>query len=186
MGKSETGRMFREENIRIFDADAAVHQLMAKGGGAVEKIAAAFPGTRTDGAIDRKILGEKVFGDDAALKKLESLLHPMVGVLRADFVKQAEKDNQKMVVFDVPLLFETGGEDNCDYIVVVSAPSDVQRVRVLARPGMTEERLASILEKQMPDGEKRARADFIVETDKGLEGAAQQVRDIIRAIEAKN
>lgn len=186
MGKSETSRMFRENGVRIFDADAAVHQLMATGGAAVEKIETAFPGVKNqEGAIDRTELGKRVFGEEGELKKLEALLHPMVGEMRTDFVRAAEEDRQKMVVFDIPLLFETGGQENCDYVVVVSAPAEVQRTRVLERDGMTEERFLAILEKQTPDEQKRAQADFIVETDKGLDHAQHQVRDIIRTIEEK-
>lgn len=183
MGKSETARMFARAGVPVFDSDAAVHDLMAPGGAAVAPVVRAFPGVDGQDGIDRKKLGARVFGDREKLERLESILHPLVAERRQAFFEAAQKDGHAMVVADVPLLFETGGEQACDYTVVVSAAPEVQRARVLARPGMTPDRLAAILEKQMPDGEKRRRADFVVQTDRGFDYAEQQVRDIIRKIE---
>lgn len=185
MGKSETAKMFQRAHVPVFDSDAAVHELMAKGGAAVDRVNKAFPGVKGDDGIDRNMLGTKVFGNPKALKKLEDILHPMVSDMRQDFFSKANEENQDMVLLDVPLLFETGGEKLCDYTVVVSAPAEVQRQRVLSRPGMTEEKLDHILAKQMPDHEKRQYADFIVYTDKGLEDVEDQVRNIIKTIRTK-
>ncbi len=182
MGKSETAKMFRALDVPVFDADATVHMLQGKDGPALPAIEAAFPGTVTDGVLDRQKLGAQVFVNSDSLKKLEAIIHPMVGAARADFMKSAQDSGKKLVVVDVPLLFETGGNNFCDKTVVVSAPEDVQRERVLARPGMTEEKFEDILQKQMPDAEKRAKADYIVETDKGLDFARDKVKDIIADI----
>jgi len=182
MGKSETAKMFRALGVPVFDADATVHALQSKDGPALPAIEAAFPGTVTDGVLDRQKLGAQVFVNSDSLKKLEAIIHPMVGAARADFMKSAQDSGKKLVVVDVPLLFETGGNNFCDKTVVVSAPEDVQRERVLARPGMTEEKFEDILQKQMPDAEKRAKADYIVETDKGLDFARDKVKDIIADI----
>jgi len=183
MGKSETARMFRRLGVPVFDSDAAVHQLMAPNGAAIAPITDEFGDVLAeDGSIDRAKLGAVVFGDGAALKKLESILHPMVSSLRQQFLQQQTRYRTPIVVFDVPLLFETGGEKYCHYTVVVSAPDFVQRSRVLARPGMTEERLAAILAKQMPDREKRNRADFIIQSGNGKAYAFQQVRSLINEV----
>lgn len=184
MGKSETAKMFARAGVPVFDSDAAVHKLMAKGGAAVARVGAAFPGVAGEDGVDRNLLGARVFGDEAALKRLEGILHPMVSDLRREFFSQAYDQGREMVVLDVPLLFETGGEALCDYTVVVSAPAAVQRQRVLSRPGMTAEKFGNILAKQMTDHEKRARADFIVQTERGLRYAEGQVRDIIAAIKS--
>jgi len=182
MGKSETAKMFGQENIPIFDSDGAVHILMGKDGAATQKIAAAFPGVMGPCGIDRQKLGSRVFGHGAALKKLEAILHPMVTEMRQKFFQKATDQGADMAVMDVPLLFETGAEAICDYTVVVSAPAEIQRARVLARPNMTVKKFEHILSQQMPDGEKRQRADFIVLSDQGKEKAKAQVRQIIRQI----
>jgi dephospho-CoA kinase len=185
MGKSTTAAMFRQAGIPVYDADAAVGQLYLAGGAAVEPLEAAFPGVTRDGAVDREALRQRVLGDDAAMAKLNSVVHPLLGKDRAAFYLDAEALGADMVVLDIPLLFETGGERNMDVVVVVSAPADVQRARVLARPGMSPERLDAILSRQMPDADKRARADFVVDTGRGLEAAEAQVRDIISALKRR-
>lgn len=181
MGKSETAKMFERAHVPVFDSDGAVHSLMAKDGAAVSRVEKAFPGVKGPDGIDRKLLGSKVFGDGAALKKLEAILHPMVSDLRQEFFEQAQ--GHDMVVMDIPLLFETGAD--CDYTVVVSAPLAVQRQRVLSRPDMTAEKFENILSKQMPDREKRQRADFIVQSDRGIRYAEGQVQQIIEKIRAE-
>ncbi len=182
MGKSETAGMFRAEGIPVFDADAAVHALQAKGGKALPSIEAAFPGVIEDGILNRGRLGEIVFADSAARQLLEAIIHPMVAEERAAFFKEAEKSGTPFVVLDVPLLFETSGDKACQHVVVVSAPANVQRERVLAREGMTKEKFEHILSQQMPDAEKRAKADFVVDTSQGFKHAREQVRAIIKEI----
>lgn len=179
MGKSETAKMFRALGVPVFDADAAVHELQVKNGPAIPAIAAEFPGVINDGELDRDALGKIVFADPAAKTKLEAIIHPMVAEKRVAFFEEATADGHSFVVLDVPLLFETGGNKACDKVVVVSAPADVQRERVLARPGMTPEKFENILARQTPDAEKRAGADYIVETDKGLDYAREQVAQIV-------
>jgi len=174
--------MFSDLGCPVFDADAAVHKLYAKGGRAVPLIRAVFPDAVTDGAVNRKRLGDHMRADPLNLKVLESFIHPWVGDMRAEFLAQAKADSAKAVVFDIPLLFETGGDAKVDAAVVVTAPAAVQRQRVMARPGMTEALFKMILSKQMPDAEKRKRADYIVDTDKGLDAARAQVTDILRKI----
>lgn len=182
MGKSTTAQMFADLGCPVFDADAAVHQLYAKGGRAVPLIRAVFPDAILDGAVDRKRLGDHMRADPLNLKVLESFIHPWVGELRAAFLAKAKSEKVKAVIFDVPLLFETGGDKHVDVTVVVSAPAAIQRERVMSRPGMTEDLFAMILSKQMPDAQKRKRADYIVETDKGLDVARGQVADILKRI----
>jgi dephospho-CoA kinase len=182
MGKSTTAAMFAKAGVPVYDADAEVHALYAPGGEAVAPIEAAFPGVVRDGAVDRAALGARVLGDPAALKALEAIVHPLVGKSRIGFFARAKAQNADMVVLDIPLLFETGGEKNVDAVVVVSAPADLQRQRVLARPGMTPEKFDAIFAKQTPDAEKRARADFVVDTGQGLEAARDQVGQIIAAM----
>lgn len=182
MGKSTTAAMFAQAGVPVYDADAEVHALYAPGGEAVAPIEAAFPGVVRDGAVDRGVLGARVLGDADALKRLEAIVHPLVGKSRIGFFADAKAREADMVVLDIPLLFETGGEKNVDAVVVVSAPADLQRERVLARPGMTVEKLEAILGKQTPDAEKRARADFVVDTGQGLEAARAQVGEIIAAM----
>lgn len=181
MGKSTTAQMFREAGVPVLDSDQIVHDLYR--GAAVAPIEAAFPGVTVDGVVDRGRLAAQVLADPKALKRLEAIVHPLVWAARDDFLNEQEKKGASIVVYDVPLLFETGAEKSVDAIVVVSAPEDVQKARVLARPGMTEAKFAAILAKQVPDAEKRARADFIVETDKGLETARRQVRGILDELE---
>ena len=180
MGKSTTARFFAEEGIPVHDADATVHRLYE--GEAAPLIEAAFPGTTRDGKVDRARLAERVLADPAAIRKLESIVHPMVAAARDRFLAEAERNGAKIVVLDVPLLYETGGDGQCDAVVVVSAPAQTQRARVMERPGMSEDKLAAILAQQVPDAEKRARADFIVDTGHGFEAARRQVREIIAQV----
>ena len=181
MGKSTTAKLFEEEGAPVYDSDAAVHALYAAGGAAVAAVEQAFPGvTGLEGGIDRAKLSTRVVGDPEALKRLEAVVHPLVGAHRAAFF--AEMDDADVVVIDVPLLFETGGEKRMDAVVVVSAPEALQRERVLARDGMTPEKLAAILTRQTPDADKRARADFVIDTAEGLETARRQVRSVLRAL----
>ena len=182
MGKTTTAEMFADLGCPVFDADAAVHKLYSKDGRAVPLIRAVFPDAVVDGAVDRKRLGDHMRADPLNLKVLESFVHPWVGELRADFLTKAKTDNVDAVVFDVPLLFETGGEAHVDASVGVTAPASVQRKRVMARPGMTEGLFKMILSKQMPDVQKRKRADYIVHTDKGLRAAQLQVEEILNKI----
>lgn len=182
MGKSETARMFAAEGVPVFDADAAVHRLMALGGAAVTPVGAAFPGVVRDGVVDRTLLGARVFNDAAALHRLEGIIHPLVRQVEQDFLAKAAAEGAPLVVLDIPLLFETGGEGRCDRVVVVTASPEVQKARVMARPGMTEERFATILAKQMPDAEKRRRAHFIIHTEHGLDDARRQVRQLIETL----
>jgi dephospho-CoA kinase len=185
MGKSETAKMFASQGVPVYDADAAVHALYAAGGAAVEPIGEAFPGVIKDGAIDREALGKRVLGAPDELKRLEKIVHPLVGLSQLEFLQNAEKSGAPMVVLDIPLLFETGGETRVDVSVVVSAPADLQRTRVLARPGMSVEKFEAIFAKQVPDAEKRQRADFIVDSSKGLESARQDVKGIIAALKGQ-
>ncbi|QGM99581.1 dephospho-CoA kinase [Methylocystis parvus] len=177
MGKSTTAEMFREAGAPVLDSDRIVHDLYR--GAAVAPIEAAFPGVTVDGAIDRGRLTERVLGNPDALKRLEDIVHPLVWAARDAFLKEQEEKGTRIVVYDVPLLFETGADRTVDAIVVVSAPEDVQKARVFARPGMTREKFEAILAKQVPDAEKRARADFVVHTEKGIEAAREEVRAIL-------
>jgi dephospho-CoA kinase len=180
MGKSTTAKFFADEGVPVYDADAAVHRLYE--GEAVPLIEAEFPGTTAGGKVDREKLGQRVIGDAAAIAKLEAIVHPLVARARERFLAEAEQSGAKVAVLDIPLLLETGGDKRCDAVVVVSAPAAVQRQRALSRPGMTDDRLNAILAKQMPDAEKRARADFIVDSGQGLEAARAQVREILRRV----
>ena len=180
MGKSTTARFFAEEGVPVHDADAAVHELYA--GEAVPLIEAAFPGTTGDGKVDRDKLGRRVLGDEAAIRKLEAIVHPLVRKAEERFLAAAERSGAKVAILDIPLLFESGGDERCDAVVVVSAPPDEQRRRAFERPGMNEEKFRAILANQMPDAEKRARADFIVDSGQGFEHAHAQVRDILRNV----
>ncbi len=182
MGKTTTAQMFREAGCPVFDADATVHKLYAKGGRAVPLIRAVFPDAVKEGAIDRKVLGAHMRADPLNLQVLESFIHPMVGQERTAFFEQAKADKSNIVVMDVPLLFETGGDSYVDKVIVVTAPADVQRERVLARPGMTEDLFETLLSRQIPDAEKRNRADFLIFTHKGLDAAREQVQDIINIL----
>lgn len=185
MGKSTTASMFAARGLPVYDADAAVHAVYAPGGAAVAPLEAAFPGvTGEDGGIDRAKLRERVAGDEAAMKKLEAIVHPIVGAMQVAFMAKAVADGADIVVLDIPLLFENGGERRVDAIVVVSAPEAVQRERVMARGQMTEEQFTAILARQTPDSEKRRRADFVINTGLGLDYAEAQVDEVIRALRA--
>lgn len=177
MGKSTTMQLFAEQGVPVYDADAAVHAIYA--GEAVPVVEAAFPGTTADGRVDRQKLSERVLGNPEALKRLEQIVHPMLGAHRQKFLADAQESGAPVAVLDVPLLFETGGEKRVDAVVVVSAPADVQRARVLARENMTQEKLDAILARQTPDAEKRKRADFVVDTSSGLEPVRERIRDIL-------
>lgn len=180
MGKSTTMQLFAEQGVPVYDADAAVHAIYA--GEAVPVVEAAFPGTTADGKVDRQKLSERVLGNPEALKKLEQIVHPMLGAHRQKFLADAQEAGAPVAVLDVPLLFETGGEKRVDAVVVVSAPADVQRERVLARENMTQEKLDAILARQTPDAEKRRRADFVVDTSSGLEPVRTRIRDILAEV----
>jgi dephospho-CoA kinase len=167
MGKSTAASALRQMGVPVHDADASVHRLMNHGGAAVGFIEAAFPGTALNGAIDRNELGRRVYADPAELKRLEAILHPMVRVQEQIFLKTCRRKRVPVAVLDIPLLYETGGEKRCDAVIVVTAPKFLQDQRVLKRPGMSRQRLDEILSKQMPDAEKRKRADFVVQTGLG-------------------
>ncbi|MCP5370454.1 MAG: dephospho-CoA kinase [Hyphomicrobiales bacterium] len=185
MGKSTASEFFRRCGVPVHDADGVVHRLMARGGAAVATVEAAFPGVVRDGAVDRTALGQRVFGDDAALRRLEGILHPMVGRARDRMLRLAARHHHPAVVLDVPLLYETGGQSNCDMVVVVSAPAAVQAERVLRRPGMTRARLDEILKLQVSDAEKRHRADFIVQTGLGKGYSFRVVRRIVQSLHGR-
>jgi dephospho-CoA kinase len=180
MGKSATAKMFAAEGVPVHDADAVVHALYD--GEATPAIEAAFPSTTASGKVDREKLGKHVFGDAAAIARLEAIVHPLVAKARDKFLSAAARSGAKVAVLDIPLLYETKGDARCDAVVVVSAPADVQRQRAFERPGMTEQKLETILAKQMPDAEKRRRADFIVDTSQGFDHARDQVRDILARV----
>ena len=177
MGKSTTAGFFAEEGVPVHDADSVVHRLYE--GDAVPVIEAAFPGTTADGKIDRVKLGSRVMGDLAALRQLEAIVHPMVQDAERRFLAEAEAKGAPVVVLDIPLLFETGGDRRVDAVVVATAPVEVQRARAMSRSGMTEQRLDAMLARQMPDSEKRLRADFLVDTSRGFDDARAQVRAIL-------
>ncbi len=179
MGKSTVGEMFRRLGVPVYDADAEVYKVYAKGGAAVEPIRAAFPEAVVDDQVDRARLSKLVVGKEAEMKKLESITHPLLGAGRAAFFEEAEKNGHKMVVLDIPLLFETGGENRVHKIVVVSAPAEVQRERVLAREDMTEEKFEAILARQVPDEEKRKRADYVINTNCPKEATFEQVKALV-------
>jgi dephospho-CoA kinase len=180
MGKSTTAKFFAEAGVPVHDADAAVHRLYE--GAAVAPIEAAFPGVAGGGKVDRAKLSARIASDPAALKKLEAIVHPLVRAAEQEFLAAAETSGAPVAVLDIPLLYETGGDSRCDAVVVVSAPADVQRARVFERPGMTDEKYAALLARQMPDADKRRRADFVVDSSRGFHAAQAQVRDILKAI----
>jgi dephospho-CoA kinase len=184
MGKSTTAGMFAEARIPVYSADEAVHRLYA--GRAVPLIEAAFPGTTGINGVDREKLSAAVVGRPEALAKLEEIIHPLVHEEREAFLEEARASGADLVVVDIPLLFEIGAENEVDKILVVSAAPEIQRKRVLARPGMTEAKLDAILARQMPDAEKRARADFIIDTGRGFDAARAEVEDIIRRVREEN
>ena len=179
MGKSTTARLFAEEGVPVHDADAAVHRLYE--GEAIAPIEAAFPGVTASGKVDRTALRQRVAGDREALQQLEQIVHPLVRKAEIEFLKTAEASGAKVVVLDIPLLFETGGEKRVDAVVVVSAPAEVQRARLIER-GIDMDRLEALLARQMPDAEKRRRADFAVDSSQGIEHARTQVRQILAAV----
>ncbi|OYZ89727.1 MAG: dephospho-CoA kinase [Rhizobiales bacterium 17-65-6] len=180
MGKSATAGLFRAEGVPVYDADAAVHALYR--GEAVAPVEAAFPGVTRDGVIDRPALSARVLGDAAAMKRLEAIVHPLVRAQEMAFLAKARAAGARLVVLDIPLLFETGGERRVHAVAVVSAPAVVQKRRVLERPGMTQARFEAILAKQLPDSLKRARAHFLIDTGRGFDSAGHQVRGIVRAL----
>ncbi len=181
MGKSTAAQTFRDLGHPVWDADAAVHDLYAPGGAAVAPVAAAFAGTMCDGGIDRAALRQALGADPAGFQRLEAIVHPLVAAERADFI--ARQADTPIVVLDIPLLYETGAERGMDGVAVVSAPAAVQRARVMARPGMTEENFQMILSRQMPDSEKRKRADWVIPSDT-MDGARAAIMDICAAIMA--
>jgi dephospho-CoA kinase len=180
MGKSTAAKMFEEEGVPVFDADAAVHRLYEDE--AVPLIEAAFPGTTREGRVDRDLLSARVVGDERALAKLESIIHPLVMTARKAFLATAENAGAKIAVLDIPLLFETGGHVRVDKVAVVSAPHHMQKARVMQRPGMTEEKFAAIHTRQIPDAEKRVRADFIIDTSQGFDVTRENIRAILREL----
>jgi dephospho-CoA kinase len=177
MGKSTTAKLFAEAGVPVYDADATVHRLYE--GEAAPAIEAAFPGTTVDGKVDRARLSARVVNDPAAIKRLEGIVHPMLGASRQKFLLDAEQSGAPVVVVDVPLLFETGGEKRVDAVVVVTTSPEIQRERVLTRANMTPEMLATVLTRQLPDAEKRKRADFVVDTSQGLDPVRARIRDIL-------
>jgi dephospho-CoA kinase len=177
MGKSTTAKLFAEVGVPVYDADATVHQLYE--GEAVPAIEAAFPGTTVNGKVDRALLSAQVVHDPAAIKRLEAIVHPMLGASRQKFLDDAERSGAPVAVVDVPLLYETGGEKRVDAVVVVTTTPENQRQRILGRDNMTEEKLDAILARQLPDAEKRKRADFVVDTSHGLDPVRARIRDIL-------
>jgi dephospho-CoA kinase len=180
MGKSTAAKLFVEAGVPVYDADAAVHKIYE--GEAAPAVEAAFPGTTVDGKVDRVRLSARVLNDPAAIKQLEQIVHPMLGASRKKFLDDAERSGAPVVVVDVPLLFETGGEKRVDAVVVVTTTPEVQRERILARDNMTNEKLDAILARQLPDAEKRKRADFVVDTSHGLDPVRAAIRDILAEV----
>ena len=185
MGKSETARLFARLGVPVYDADASVHALYEAGGAAVAMIDEAFPGSVRYGRVDREALARQLGASAAAFARLEAIVHPLAAQAQRAFIDDAKAKGAEFVILDIPLLFETGAQARMDAVVVVSAPQEVQRARVLAREGMTQDRLDTILARQMPDAEKRAQADFVVETDKGLDHAFEQVKKIVAELSAR-
>ncbi len=179
MGKTTVAGMFRYLRIPVYDADATVHAMLAKGGEAVQDVAALFPGVVEGGAVNRAKLGAEVFGKDEALAGLEGILHPLVRRRQSRFLKFAAGRRAALAVLDIPLLFETSGEDHCDLVAVVSVSPFLQRARILTRPGMSAQKMRNILARQVPDGEKRRRADFIINTGLDRQQSLRQVRNIV-------
>ena len=185
MGKTTAAGMLRRLGLPLHDADAVVHRLLGRGGAAVAQIAIAFPGVVKEGAVDRKALGDRVFGDPAALARLEAILHPLVRAAARSFLRRQARRGKSLAVLDIPLLFETGGEVLCDAVVLVSAPARVQAARVLSRPGMTREKFAAIKAQQMSDAEKRRRADFVVPTGLGRRETLRRLTEIVRLMRSR-
>jgi dephospho-CoA kinase len=186
MGKSETARIFAKLGVPVCESDAIVHALYAPGGAAVELVAKAFPGVIANNAVDRELLSKALLGKPENFAELEHIVHPLVRRAQTEFLKQCRKNKEPIAVLDIPLLFETGRDKDVDKIVVVSAPAHVQRARALARPGMTEEKLAAILARQLPDEEKRRRTDFVVDSSQGLDRALTQVEHIVSALKRES
>lgn len=182
MGKSTVAQMFADEGAPAFNSDAAVHALYAPGGAAVAPVGEAFPGVVRDGAIDRVALSAQVVNNDVAIKRLEAIVHPLVRAAQAQFLQDARDAGASAVVLDIPLLFESGGTVLVDKVVVVTAPPEIQRTRVLSRPGMTEEKFESLLARQTPDAEKRARADYVIDTAGDFDATRAQVRAVLDAL----
>ena len=182
MGKSETAALFGEWGIPVYDADAAVHALYQKGGAAVEPLGEVFPDAVREGAVDRAALSRIALGDKEKMRLLEKIVHPLLKAARARFIAEAERKEVRAILFDIPLLFETGGESGLDVVIVASAPLEIQKARVLERAGMTEEKFSALLARQMSDMEKRKKADYIVRTDKGIPDARAQVKTILRKL----
>ena len=182
IGKTDAAKAFRRLGVHVHDADKVVHGLMARDGLAVNQVRALFPETVKDGQVDRTALGQRVFGDADALQQLEGILHPLVHKVERRFLSAAVRRGDKMVVLDIPLLFETKGEDRCDLVAVVTAPTRIQRARVLNRPGMTVGRLSKILDHQMPDAEKCERANFIIPTGLGHALSLRVIKNIVRVV----
>jgi dephospho-CoA kinase len=180
MGKSTAAKFFAECGVPVHDSDAVVHALYE--GEAVSLIERAFPGSTSGGKVNRNTLAAMVLNDQAALARLEAIIHPLVTASREKFLAQAQAHGAPIVVVDIPLLFETAAESRCDAVVVVSAPAEIQRARALDRPGMTEEKFATLLAKQMPDAQKRRRADFIVDSSQGFDQTRAQIRDILQSV----
>ncbi len=180
MGKSATASLFAEAGVPVYDADAAVHEFYGPGGAAVAPVRAAFPGVAPEGFVDRTLLSARVLDDPDALKRLEAIVHPLVARHRLDFF--ARVAHEPVVVLDIPLLFETGGERAVDAVAVASAPAEMQRARVLARPGMSMEKFEAILARQVADADKRARADFVIDTGQGFDHARDQVRGVLNTL----
>jgi len=186
MGKSATSDMFQKLGYPVFDADSAVHKLYANGGEAAKQIAAIYPDVMDEGAVDRKLLAQKIADDETVLPQIEKMVHPLVGALEKAFITKHQKAGTKLIIMDIPLLFEAGRQGDVDIIVVVSAPAALQRQRALQRPGMTAEKLEYIIARQLPDEEKRARADYVIKTDISLENAFEQVKSIVRELDPEN
>ena len=185
MGKTQTARMFAELGVPVFDSDGTVHTLYAPCGAAVEPIAAAFPGVVQNGAVDRAALMAVLQKDPQGFARLEAIVHPLVAKAQREFVAEVLRKGAEMAIFDIPLLFETGGDSRMDLVVVVSAPLEIQRERALARPGMTEAKFEQILARQMPDAEKCLLADYVVDTGQGIEHARAQVLKIVAALKVR-
>lgn len=184
MGKTTAANAFRRLGVPIHDADAEVHRVLGRNGAAVPLVEKTFPGVAKNGAVDRAALGAKVFGDPNGLKRLEGILHPLVARSRDRFLRHAARHRRRIVMLDIPLLYEVGADKLCDAVVVVSAPRYLQRIRALRRPGMTPERLTAVLARQLPDQIKRARADFIVPTGLGRATSLRQIRIILKVAQA--
>lgn len=182
MGKSTVSGIFRRLGVSVYDADKTVHELQTGDGAAAAAMAAAFPGVVKNGTVDRRALAERVIGDEAALQRLEDILHPMVRRLEKQFLRRAALRNCSLAVLEIPLLFETGGQARCDAVMVASAPPFVQEARVLARPGMTRERLKFFRSRQMPDAVKRRKADFIIATGLGRAFTWREVKKVVKTV----